>query len=82
MKSKIHCPLCDDVYTEVRENMSWRCVNCGSRLLASTRPESAEALFRAEQAYKFMISKRGGGSKSSRRARKKYYKPKPPYILE
>jgi len=79
------CPLCGDgTMIETRGNQAWKCDFCEARLLADASGDSAEAIWRAEQAYKYMISKRGGGSKSGGRMKrdKKKDKRRPPYMLE
>lgn len=81
----MNCPLCQEgKLVEVKAGISWKCDNCGARLLMNPAEESAEAIWRDEQAYKYLISKRGGGGGASgnRMKRKKKVKHTPKYFLE
>jgi len=80
------CPLCGEgQFEEKRAGYTWKCNMCDARLLADPEADSAEALWRSEQAYKYMISKKGGSSNSGNRMKrddKRGKRREPPYMLE
>ena len=81
----MQCPLCGKgEMTERKATLLWKCTECGAKLLADVEHDSAEGLWRSEQAYKALISKKGGGSKTggNRMKRKKPVKKTPQYFLE
>ena len=80
----MRCPLCNGTLEEMKKSLYWKCDMCAVRMVAEPDEDSALALWRSEQAYKYMmLAKKSGGSKTggNRMKRKKVAK-KPAYFLE
>lgn len=68
------CPFCVDIVLEERPGrgfVTWECPVCGCRVLPNPEGDEAWQIWRDEQAYKYLMSKRGGGSSATGNSRMK-----------